>query len=190
MRLIAEQTRVHDLACRMGGDEFGFLLPETGAAAAQQAIERILVELEDLEAGGIRGVSVVGRHRGAGDRRQARVACSPRRGRLWSRRAPAAAGRPWSSVAPQRTATAVLELGHGDVIAALASALQERDRYTGDHSETRRRPDRAGRRGARRSTARRSSRIRTAALLHDIGKIGVPGEILHKPGPLTVASQK
>ena len=36
-----------------------------------------------------------------------------------------------------------------DVIAALASALQERDRYTGDHSESRRRPDRSGRRGAR-----------------------------------------
>ena len=56
-RLISEQTRVHDLACRMGGDEFGFLLPETGVAAATEAIERILVELEDLEAGGIRGVS-------------------------------------------------------------------------------------------------------------------------------------
>ena len=43
--LIAERTRVHDLACRMGGDEFGFLLPETGTTAAQQAIERILVEI-------------------------------------------------------------------------------------------------------------------------------------------------
>src|SRR5688500_12167105 len=33
--LIAEQTGAHNLACRMGGDEFGFLLPETGAAAPE-----------------------------------------------------------------------------------------------------------------------------------------------------------
>jgi HD-GYP domain-containing protein (c-di-GMP phosphodiesterase class II) len=29
------------------------------------------------------------------------------------------------------------------------------------------------------------SRVRTAALLHDVGKVGVPDEILHKPGPLS-----
>jgi len=27
--------------------------------------------------------------------------------------------------------------------------------------------------------------VRLAALLHDIGKVGIPHEILHKPGPLT-----
>ena len=55
--LIGEQTRIHDLACRMGGDEFALLLPETSAAGSLEAVNRILVELEDLEAGTIRGVS-------------------------------------------------------------------------------------------------------------------------------------
>jgi HD-GYP domain-containing protein (c-di-GMP phosphodiesterase class II) len=77
-----------------------------------------------------------------------------------------------------------LDRGHGDVIAALASALEERDRYTGKHSESV--VDLTTRVGD--SLALDSAeigRIRTAALLHDIGKVGVPDEILHKPGPLT-----
>ena len=103
-RLIAERTRVHDLACRMGGDEFGFLLPETGAAAATGAIERILVELEDLEAGGIRGVSasvgIAALELGA----EARVGARRGAARRWSRRGRAVAGRPWCSAAPRRRA--------------------------------------------------------------------------------------
>ena len=85
-------------------------------------------------------------------------------------------------MAPQSTARPRLELGHGDVIAALASALQERDRYTGDHSESV--VDLTARVGeALALGSEEISRVRTAALLHDIGKVGVPDEILHKPGP-------
>jgi HD-GYP domain-containing protein (c-di-GMP phosphodiesterase class II) len=69
------------------------------------------------------------------------------------------------------------------VIAALASALQERDRYTGEHSESV--VDLTARVGESLALDEDEiSRIRTAALLHDIGKVGVPDEILHKPGPL------
>ena len=55
---LSEQTRVHDLACRMGGDEFALMLPETGAEDAVAPVERLLVRLEDLEAGPVRGISV------------------------------------------------------------------------------------------------------------------------------------
>src|SRR5439155_10807224 len=73
--------------------------------------------------------------------------------------------------------------GHGDVVTALASALQERDRYTGEHSESV--VDLTARVGeALALGGEEISNIRTAALLHDIGKVGVPDEILHKPGPL------
>jgi HD-GYP domain-containing protein (c-di-GMP phosphodiesterase class II) len=76
------------------------------------------------------------------------------------------------------------EPGHSDVIAALASALQERDRYTGEHSESV--VDLTARVGdALALDSEEINRVRTAALLHDIGKVGVPDDILHKPGPLS-----
>jgi diguanylate cyclase (GGDEF)-like protein len=49
-QLIAERTRDNDLACRMGGDEFAILFSETEGEQALEAVERILLELEDLEA--------------------------------------------------------------------------------------------------------------------------------------------
>ncbi len=69
------------------------------------------------------------------------------------------------------------------MVSVLVSALQERDRYTGDHSESV--VEVAGRVAESLAVAPAEiERIRTAALLHDIGKVGVPDEILHKPGPL------
>jgi diguanylate cyclase (GGDEF)-like protein len=182
-RLIAQRTRVHDLACRMGGDEFGFLLPETAATAATGAIERILVELEDLEVGGIRGVSAsVGiAALEIGHKPESVVAAA----RSALEQARAGGGRQVVVFGGStEEGEALLELGHGDVIAALASALQERDRYTGEHSESV--VDLTARVGdALALDSEEISRVRTAALLHDIGKVGVPDEILHKPGPLS-----
>ncbi len=181
--LIAERTRVHDLACRMGGDEFGFLLPETGATAAQQAIERMLVELEDLEAGGTRGVSVsVGiAALEIGDKPESVLAAA----RAALEQARAGGGRQAVVFGGStENGEAGFELGHGDVIAALASALQERDRYTSEHSESV--VDLTARVGeALALGSEEISHVRTAALLHDIGKVGVPDEVLHKAGPLT-----
>ena len=49
--------RSHDLACRLGGDEFAVLFPETEATGAVEAVQRILLTLESLDAGGITGHS-------------------------------------------------------------------------------------------------------------------------------------
>jgi diguanylate cyclase (GGDEF)-like protein len=179
--LIAEQTGVHNLTCRTGGDEFAFLLPETGAVA-REAIERLLVELEDLEAGGIRGISAsVGiATLEMGDTPETVLAAA----RAALEQARARGGRQAAVFGgASENGDAALDLGHGDVIAALASALEERDRYTGEHSESV--VDLTARVGeALALGGEEISRVRTAALLHDIGKVGVPDEILHKPGPL------
>ena len=79
---------------------------------------------------------------------------------------------------------------HGDlelsqnVICALALTLEAKDPYTKGHSQ------RVGDLGF--AFARhlgipesRAERIRVAGLLHDIGKLAVPQDLLNKPGPLT-----
>ncbi|MDR3573952.1 MAG: HD domain-containing protein [Anaerolineaceae bacterium] len=71
-----------------------------------------------------------------------------------------------------------------DTVLALAKTLEARDPYTGNHSQ--RMTDLAE------SLSRKLGlsdveikAVRWAALLHDIGKIAIPDEILRRPGPLT-----
>ncbi|MFN7036907.1 MAG: HD-GYP domain-containing protein [Bellilinea sp.] len=71
-----------------------------------------------------------------------------------------------------------------EIVLALAKAQESRDFSTGSHCRrvTRMAEQVALRMGC---TFREVQDVRRAALLHDIGKIGIPDQILHKPGPLT-----
>jgi HD-GYP domain-containing protein (c-di-GMP phosphodiesterase class II) len=68
----------------------------------------------------------------------------------------------------------------------LANALEAKDPYTRGHSE---RVARMARRLAEARGLSQSSAqiVAQAGLLHDLGKIGIPGAILRKPAPLTEA---
>lgn len=77
-----------------------------------------------------------------------------------------------------------LEENFLQTVVSLAKAMDARDSYTGQHSQ----------RMANLSTrvcemiglsSQQIEAVHWAALLHDIGKIGVPDNILNKPGPLT-----
>jgi len=68
-------------------------------------------------------------------------------------------------------------------VTALVSALGYRDVSTAEHS--RRVADMCVEMATDQMTASESFILEIAALLHDIGKIGVPDNILLKPGPLT-----
>ncbi|HEY9287958.1 MAG TPA: HD domain-containing phosphohydrolase [Candidatus Dormibacteraeota bacterium] len=69
-------------------------------------------------------------------------------------------------------------------IGALAAALDAKDRYTEEHS--RETAELAVTVGKRLGLVGEQLRLlEYGALLHDIGKIGIPGYILQKPGPLT-----
>lgn len=79
-----------------------------------------------------------------------------------------------------------LERGHIDPAKALVASLETRDPYTGGHAE------RVGQYAlllSRRLNLpeKEIARIKRAADLHDVGKIGVPDSILLKPGKLTPA---
>jgi diguanylate cyclase (GGDEF)-like protein len=72
------------------------------------------------------------------------------------------------------------------VVRSLAAALEARDGYTGGHSEAVHSLSVAVARRLGLGPAE-VEEVRTVALLHDIGKIGVPDDVLHKNGPLTEA---
>jgi diguanylate cyclase (GGDEF)-like protein/putative nucleotidyltransferase with HDIG domain len=176
-------TRVHDLVGRTGAAEFGLLLPDTSAERALPALERLLVELEVVGEGAIRaagasmGVAMLERGMSAeGLLASARLACDLAQGSGGGRVVLAAetgAGGDEQAAGTQR-----------DAIEALAVALLERDRYTGEHSEAV--IDMSG--AVARNLGLNSvevQRVKSAALLHDIGKVAIPDDILHKPGPLT-----
>ena len=182
-KLLAASTRAHDLACRSGGDEFFMLLPETTDEEAKVVIERIMVALETVRAGEQSGVSVsVGlaalREGEDADAllAQAQSALAVARGsgggRVSVRDATAEAKEPGGVVGST-----------AEVVAVLAQTLEERDQYTGEHSDsvvdlTTRVAE------ALALDAHEVATIQSAALLHDIGKVGIPDEILHKAGPL------
>lgn len=77
-----------------------------------------------------------------------------------------------------------LEEAYIQMVLVLARAMDARDAYTGNHSE--RLADLADKVALELGLPADEARdIRWAALLHDIGKIGLPDDILCKPGPLT-----
>jgi diguanylate cyclase (GGDEF)-like protein len=181
---IAAATRTNDLACRLGGDEFAILFPETEHTGANEAVARILVALEDLDAGGVRGHSAsVGIAMLEPSQAPEALLAAAGSALEMARAAGGGQAATFSTASEQALGGDGLTGVHGDVIAALASALGERDRYTGDHSESV--VDLAAKVGEGLALdAEQIARLRTVALLHDIGKVGVPDEILHKPGPL------
>ena len=89
-----------------------------------------------------------------------------------------------ASVEEIREANQNLRRAHKDTIAALSRSMEAKDTYTGGHTE--RVAEVAV--GLARKLGYRDEEleaIEIGALLHDIGKIGVPGHVLRKNGPLT-----
>jgi diguanylate cyclase (GGDEF)-like protein/putative nucleotidyltransferase with HDIG domain len=175
--LLPSVTRTPDFVTRTSADEFMISLPGMNAAAAAESFERLLLELEALRVGPLdclsASVGVAQYTRPMTADQLIAAACDHlRRARLNG------GGR-----AEIRSGDSDAMPG-GATVAGLAEALLERDRYTGEHSEV------VAELAAQVASSlglgeREVERIRAAALLHDIGKVGIPDDILHKARDLS-----
>ena len=86
--------------------------------------------------------------------------------------------------ARERRALEEVRQAHGETLGALAASLELRERYTGGHSRRVRDYVLLLAEEMTLLDAGFCSSLAQGALLHDVGKIGIPDQILLKPGPL------
>jgi diguanylate cyclase (GGDEF)-like protein/putative nucleotidyltransferase with HDIG domain len=176
-KLLPKCTRSADYVTRSSADEFLVLMPETGAEAATETLAKLLVDLESMKVGPLDCVSAsvgIAQHARPMSASDLVAAASERLEGVRVRGGGRAEARP-------------VELAGDPIresISGLAEALLERDSYTGEHSAqvAQLAGDVARSMGL---DEREVERVRAAAQLHDIGKVGIPDDILRKRGELT-----
>ncbi len=187
-KIVQKSVRSADLAFRYEGDEFAVLLPQTDSGAAFVVAERIRGRVaQEMNKAELRITASLG------------LATWPNDGVLFDELLNAAdkalyyakktGGNRTCIVSKILSTTIETTSGTAsdkealNVIYALAATIEARDRYTYGHSrkvssyavalaeKMNLPPDKV-------------AVISTAALLHDIGKIGIPDEVLNRPGAL------
>lgn len=178
------QLREVDIACRVGGEEFGFVLPETDAQGGLRAAERIRAAVAAQRIPGVGAITVslgVAVHPDHAQERDELIEAADtalyqakHEGKDCSR----LAGQSAMPVQVMRARPTT-----GPVVGALLSALRMRAPRLAEHSV--RVASVATSVGEQMGlSVARVGRLRLASLLHDVGMLGVPDTILAKPGPL------
>ncbi|QDS87626.1 Cyclic di-GMP phosphodiesterase response regulator RpfG [Rosistilla ulvae] len=195
--LLNSLAREEDVVCRYGGEEFSILMPGATLCDAEAAAERIRVRMGELQfpefsitaSIGLSGFALgASDPQGMLDQADKCLYVAKRNGRnkvvrfdtvpadlvVDESKIDRSKPEPTSSTAPAIPFPAV---------SALLSAMSYRDSQTAQHSI--RVSNTAALLAQRVLSPREVYVVEIAALLHDIGKIGVPDAILLKPGPLT-----
>ena len=195
--LLVETVRDGDFVCRYGGEEFCIGLPHVDHQDAVLAAERfrkeisrtILVDGKPVTASlGVSAMSLAPEHPQAlVEQADKSLYVAKRAGRdrvTCFVDVPDDIEIDSSKIQRLRQTTNETEIAIPfHAVTALTSALGYRDAATADHS--RRVADLCVAVGSRIMSVSECYTLEIAALLHDIGKIGVPDAILLKPGPLT-----
>jgi diguanylate cyclase (GGDEF)-like protein/PAS domain S-box-containing protein len=198
--LLRQLARDTDLVCRYGGEEFCILLPQIGLEGAHQAAERFRTGIESKECAGIKitaslGVSAIELNardpQSLLDQADKALYYAKRSGRNKSVRfdqlpegfeIDKSKDNSRDAHAAQHANEPAMPIPF-HAVTALMSALAHRDAATAEHSQ----------RVADLCVATAKGLVgindcfllEVAAMLHDIGKLGVPDAILLKPGALT-----
>jgi diguanylate cyclase (GGDEF)-like protein/putative nucleotidyltransferase with HDIG domain len=190
--IASSASRRIDAVARIGGEEFALLLPDTEQHAAYLLAERLRRAVKVPSGEGLDlptvsfGVASFPNH--AADAPALMHAADQA---LYAAKA---MGRDRSVIYNPEVLASVLG-GHLDAVVhnehlsavlVLAETLDLRDSSTSSHSQTVGRLAALIAKGMGFDDAR-VERVRLAGILHDIGKIGIPDWILHKPGKLSDA---
>lgn len=192
-------ARETDLVCRYGGEEFCVLMPDTDIQAAEQAAERLRLAIAELKlpqlsvsaSFGVSSRSLLASNpQELLDQADKCLYVAKQNGRncvIRFDRVPRDAISKSSKPSHARTSHEKPTVVHQPIpfhaVIALMSALAYRDLTTAEHS--RRVADLCVLIGEGLMSPSQCYLLEIAALLHDIGKIGVPDSILLKSGPLT-----
>jgi len=195
-KVLLEQCRSDDVVCRYGGEEFAILVPQLSIDHTEAVAERIRLALSELPFEGFTITASIGVSAysiGADgpqdllDQADKCLYVAKRSGRNQVVRYDAV---PEDLVVDEskiaREKPSGVDINTPTIpysaVSALVSALTYRDQQTGMHSK--RVSSYAALLAQRMLSPSEVYVVEIAALLHDIGKVGVPDAILLKPGPL------
>ncbi len=193
-RCLADNARAEDILGRVGGDEFAWVMPETTREQALVAVERARRLIAATVSQPFRITVSAGICDTNAGTDPAELVSFADAALYWSK----AHGRNRCWIydpeaiselsAPQRVER--IENSQAFLgLCALARAIDAKDPTTRQHSE---RVAALAVKLARAAgwSPERAGRLADAALIHDVGKVGVPHELLHKHEPLTESERE
>jgi diguanylate cyclase (GGDEF)-like protein/putative nucleotidyltransferase with HDIG domain len=194
---IRSQLRPSDICGRVGGDEFMLGIVRSDVENAQSVVDRLREKIADTEFGPAgqtitisAGISEFPRH----SLSREELMHLADGAMYWAKSSGRNRSYIYSSetdfeLAAERTADRVMRSGLVNTVHALAKAVDAKDGYTHSHSQ------RVARYAASLAKAigmdaNGIEQVRTAGVLHDVGKIGISDVVLLKPGRLTEEEQE